>query len=256
MGYISLANRDPLFPWWHKIQIMTKPRFYVTGCLVSGLATIVAAAPCTLCADGSPLTKPNATLDSLAEEFGFVPTCSIVQAELDLVSADSSQCSETQLLGSYCGCPRVDDYCRACEDPPESFSEQNLPHFRDHFGYDLSCKQASMVMSQLESDSQMCRVMSDHIWLCGCNGGNKQYYGANTREEKALLAWLPRVASIFSIMVRGTKPVCLTVGTKEVRTHHYLYDRCCLSRAHPSYSGTSSETRRSKKVPSTRSFLQ
>ena len=159
---------------------------------------------CNLCKDGNPVPSPNATIEFLSDQFGFLPTCAIVQAQLDSVSADSSQCSDVQLLGSYCGCLELDNYCRACEEPPESFAEEDLPQFRDRFGFDMNCREAITLTFQLEADTEMCRLISDGSWLCGCNGGKFIYYGADNEFKKALLVWLPRLSAILSLMVRLT----------------------------------------------------
>ena len=157
---------------------------------------------CSLCRDGGPVPLPNATFAFLEPEFGFRPTCALVEAQLDTFPAGSDQCLQMQSFGSLCGCPPLENACQACPDPPESFSHEILPVSRDILGVGLSCYEISRVTLQTEQRSDLCFALTDRAWLCGCNGGNYVYFNADTLTKKIVLVWSPRAAAFLSMMVR------------------------------------------------------
>ena len=166
---------------------------------------------CTMCRDGRPVPLPNATFGFLEADFGFRPTCALVEAQLDAVPAGSDQCLDMQRFGSLCGCPPLENECQACPNPPPEFSREILPMSRDALGVDLSCYEISQLLLQTDQRSDICFEMTDRSWLCGCNGGTYSYFGADTVSKKIALVWLPRASGALSIMVRSTlvQPVLL-----------------------------------------------
>ena len=52
---------------------------------------------------------------------------------------------------------------------------------------------------EVHKDSQNCRLAQSVNFICGCTGTG--YAGANTTTKQVVLAWLPRVSGILSMMV-------------------------------------------------------
>jgi hypothetical protein len=70
---------------------------------------------CTLCTDQSGVTTPDRKVPFLVDQFlGIEPTCAQIDASVRILEAGSDDCREAQLIGSYCGCPAVDDACVFC----------------------------------------------------------------------------------------------------------------------------------------------
>ena len=167
--------------------------------------------PCTLCPDGTPVPLPNKPYPGFRDAFGgFVPTCALVESSLlSTTHAGSDQCETIQLVGSYCGCPPLENHCRFCPGmdtlPPE-YADTTVPIFRHYFGEayspSITCNEIWFAQYQLPSHGELCFFGRQGAYLCGCNGGESTYINANTLERKAVLAWIPRVTGSLSILVR------------------------------------------------------
>ena len=189
----------------------------------------VAKTPCTLCRDGNPVPWTDRPLSPFRSVFGgdvFTPTCAMVDASLALVSDDSDECETARLFGSTCGCPAVPEPCHICNDPdwgdevPTAYANRTIPQFARYFGRgrhdddsdsnsalssvdDLTCSDLWQTQYQLSKDDDRCYFAWYGSYLCGCNGGESRYLGADTKPKKLTLVWMPRVTGTLSILVRN-----------------------------------------------------
>jgi len=70
---------------------------------------------CSLCRDGSNVSLPQKPLAFLSGDFGFVPTCGLLEARMHSTSASDAQCADVQVFGSMCGCPPMENHCEFCD---------------------------------------------------------------------------------------------------------------------------------------------
>lgn len=158
---------------------------------------------CSLCRDGSRVTLPQAQFPGISDDqFGFPATCGLVEARLHTMSDSEQQCQDAQYLGTVCGCPSVENHCVWCQGEEDVFvADRPIPQLEERFGFDLLCGEALLLQYQVEEDSEICIAAADKSWLCGCNGGHFDYFGADTVSKQAGLVWTPRISAFFSILV-------------------------------------------------------
>jgi hypothetical protein len=80
----------------------------------------VAKNACKMCPHGE-IGFPDKTLTSLMGNAGipaFDPTCKIFEALTRSMMADSEDFLFAHLIGGYCGCPPVDNFCKLCKEKP------------------------------------------------------------------------------------------------------------------------------------------
>ena len=62
----------------------------------------------------------------------------------------------------------------------------------------------------IDADSDACDSARSFNYICGCSD-SLGYAGANNKTKQAVLAWLPRVGAILSILVRNYNTVRIAV---------------------------------------------
>jgi hypothetical protein len=69
------------------------------------------------------------------------------------------------------------------------------------FGENITCYQMETFFQRLPvpKDSSNCQLAQSMNYICGCGGIG--YAGAKTNTKQVILAWLPRVAAILSLLV-------------------------------------------------------
>ena len=79
---------------------------------------VKASDPCMFCTRGA-ITKPEKAIN--ISGYDMVDNCATVDTLVPLVlTSDAPECQLLQSISSYCGCPRLEDYCTLCPDgnPP------------------------------------------------------------------------------------------------------------------------------------------
>eukprot|EP00980_Cylindrotheca_fusiformis_P006574 scaffold1386_cov89-Cylindrotheca_fusiformis.AAC.1 len=156
---------------------------------------------CSLCKDGSSVTSPERLVPFMADRFfGIEPTCRQVQDVTALFALGSSECEEAQLIGSYCGCPVVENACAFCA-AGDTITTPTKQHagMLERFGKSVTCEQLEAVLLQYSEDSDECFLAQETNWECGCNNGFYGYMGTESTADQKLLMWLTRVIGILSI---------------------------------------------------------
>lgn len=164
---------------------------------------------CTFCPDGSPPPNPDREIPFLKGEFqGVVPTCEIVEAFIANLSTGDVLCHTMQLISSYCGCPAIPNHCQFCGGAPlqEAFYDFPLLELlRDEYGtknlaINPTCEAFYSAQYQITPGDALCRNAQFLTFNCGCNDGVMEYLGAKTVNQQAVLAWVPRVVAIVSLV--------------------------------------------------------
>lgn len=159
---------------------------------------------CSLCRDGSPVTFPDQPVPFLSLA-GIVPTCELYQSLVASFDKGSEMCENAQLFGTVCGCPAVENHCVFCpgEQIPEASWDRDvheLSTFRE--GVSATCKDVeSYLQYQIPSSSQLCELGQQNNHLCGCSDGVFSYLSADTYTRQAVLAWVPRITAMMSLIV-------------------------------------------------------
>eukprot|EP00980_Cylindrotheca_fusiformis_P014189 scaffold3725_cov114-Cylindrotheca_fusiformis.AAC.6 len=156
---------------------------------------------CSLCKDGSSVTSPERLVPFMADRFfGIEPTCQQVQAATALLALGSSECEEVQLIGSYCGCPAVENACAFCA-AGDTITTPTRQHagMLERFDQSVTCEQLEAVLLQYPEDSDECFLAQETNWECGCNDGFYGYFGTESTADQKRLMWTTRIIGILSI---------------------------------------------------------
>lgn len=194
--------------------ICTEGRQYAGDCGCPGVSTRPAAAAgyCPFCRDRGHFAHPDKNISAQLEitgvlqrvlDLGLSPTCQVVAQFVSTTILESSpDCSRSQLyLGGVCGCQPVDSFCQFCpNDDTIAYPDQLLyPLLRKNAF--MSCADMNATLSQVkQSQRGLCVTGRTFNFLCGCNGGVREYLGANTVVKQAYMAWLPRVSGLASLI--------------------------------------------------------
>ena len=160
---------------------------------------------CILCPDGSEPSFPDKPVTFVKEEIGgIIPTCAIFEAYAESFDADSKQCAKFQFGSGFCGCPAIENHCEFCphdESIPESYRQKLVPPLKKLVGFTPTCEEAFAFQFQIPASDHLCWQGQRRGDLCGCNGGEWDYFNANTKAKKVTLAWAPRISAILSFFV-------------------------------------------------------
>ena len=170
--------------------------------------------PCTMCRDGSSVPQElfHKTIPFIPSTSNsrFAPnatTCGLYEAFLKSIDAKDAQCPLSQGIGSYCGCPPVENHCEFCPMHPidPAYYDKTL-HFLSQVrqaGIDPTCEFAETLLKQVpSSDRLQCYGTQQRAFLCGCNDGVWLYANTRNNAMKLALAWAPRVTGTLSLLVR------------------------------------------------------
>lgn len=165
---------------------------------------------CSFCPDGSRVSDPQRPVLFLREIFlGIPPTCELVEAWLaSMPGKDNSLCDTGHLISSYCGCTPIEDHCQFCNGEPLADEFRDVPllqilddrYGNSNLGITPTCETLYSTQYQLQHEDSICRTSRFLTYLCGCNGGVLEYFGAKTVEQQAVLAWVPRPVGLLSLM--------------------------------------------------------
>mmetsp|Transcript_9988 Transcript_9988/g.18140 ORF Transcript_9988/g.18140 Transcript_9988/m.18140 type:complete len:797 (-) Transcript_9988:447-2837(-) len=94
------------------------------------------------------------------------------------------------------GVKRESDQCQFCPENDVTYPDRELPLFVEG----LQCWQMQKFFKTVEvnSDSTNCLLAQTMNYICGCKGPG--YAGASTETKKVVLAWLPRVMAMLSVL--------------------------------------------------------
>jgi hypothetical protein len=191
---------------------------------------------CKLCTDGTEIVAPNNTLPFLEEQFGFVPTCGLLEAYLLSQNAtNNTLCSVSQgLLAEYCGCngATIAKGCSFCPDgqmvpsPEKELNISDLPF--------KTCGQLESALSLVIEDGQeTCTTFQKLSSYCGCqvaeNACKMCPHGEISYPDKSLLPIVGNAGidsfeptcKIFEALARST-----LVGTNECFLAHLISGYC------------------------------
>lgn len=158
---------------------------------------------CTLCKDASIVTTPDKLVPFMADRFfGIEPTCQQLESATLAFAMDSQDCADAQLIGSYCGCPSVENACVFCPKPGDAITTPTRKHSNTlkRYGADVTCEQVEAVLLQFSQDTDECFLGQEHNWECGCNDGFYGYLGTESRSDKLVLTWVSRCSGILSVL--------------------------------------------------------
>jgi hypothetical protein len=204
---------------------------------------------CSLCWDGSrpaftdmDITKHllgNAQSRKFVEDLELANvTCAQVDALIPLVSdkLDADTCGFVQSsLGGICGCPPVPNGCVFCpNDPVIPLPDGPFGFSRYYLDTALTCSETANALSQISQDDSVCFLGQLTNYVCGCNDGQRSYFGTESAGQRAALAWIPRISGTMSLL--GSIYIVLDVlsrfrqkeGSSSTRS---VYDRLMLSMA-------------------------
>lgn len=126
------------------------------------------AAPCSLCADGSPITLPDEEINM--EGFPFNNCKQLDEAVSLLFTTASDQCAIFQSVSTLCGCPKKENACTMCPDEgPMAFPDKSARFLKDLFGGTApSCKVYEAYAHSLDNASDECQLVQSTSGFCGC----------------------------------------------------------------------------------------
>ncbi|KAL3801630.1 hypothetical protein HJC23_013135 [Cyclotella cryptica] len=123
-----------------------------------------------------------------------VQTCA-TSCGAELTSKGCKFCT-SQVTGFEFGVEDKEDQCILCPQYDMRYPDRIVPLFGDN----VTCWQLESFFKRLPvpKDSRNCQIAQSMNFICGCDGTG--YAGAKTSTKQAVLAWLPRVAAISSLM--------------------------------------------------------
>jgi hypothetical protein len=139
------------------------------------LATLKSALGCSLCLDGSTITKPDYVIGLM----GIIPlnTCKDLSDVLVFIGDDSDRCINARGVSALCGCPVADNACSICKGSQNITRPQQLldglVDFENEpytFGLALTCALVESGMQVYDTGHEEClKIPFDGLRrYCGC----------------------------------------------------------------------------------------
>ena len=162
------------------------PRTKLLFQFVSIVLLAFRALGCSLCLDGSAITKPNYVLDLTSPV--SLKTCKDLSNALQFISDDSDLCLNARALGGLCGCPTREGACSICADTEHIANPQKLLDGlvdvginQSSFGLELTCKLVESGLQVYDAGQSECLALplDDLRKYCGCSTG---FWQANLTE--------------------------------------------------------------------------
>lgn len=200
------------------------------------------ADPCPICklTNSYEVPYPDKMLDSSSTSF-FLPgvelSCGLL-AEISMVWSTSNPdhqavCSVLQGIGTDCGCPLPEEpSCEVCAVPlpQESYktSISNVPPYDT-----VTCAMLSKAFLFMEDGSPIpvaknsgwidfeCRTFRYFGFVCGCNDGIFEYWGAETVQQQRSAVWVQRVTAFLSLL--GSIAILVDIVTTKQRNNRGMY---------------------------------
>eukprot|EP00545_Synedropsis_sp_CCMP1620_P004638 CAMPEP_0119011870 /NCGR_PEP_ID=MMETSP1176-20130426/5938_1 /TAXON_ID=265551 /ORGANISM="Synedropsis recta cf, Strain CCMP1620" /LENGTH=862 /DNA_ID=CAMNT_0006964745 /DNA_START=103 /DNA_END=2691 /DNA_ORIENTATION=+ len=161
--------------------------------------------PCHFCKDGSNITLPDKEAHFARDIlFGIVPTCDFVEIYTASHEEGSEFCDLAQQTSSFCGCPKKENHCVYC--PDGGFAEEQyrddsrIIRLDDDLRLEPTCELIEASQYQYGKDEGVCILGKIASFLCGCNGGEFRYMGADTDAQKQAIVWVSRFFSLISLI--------------------------------------------------------
>jgi hypothetical protein len=166
--------------------------------------------PCSLCPDGSPVSLPDEDLTFLlmgssyssiggGDLDGVQPTCQVVEAVVRSFEEGSRECLDVHFFAGVCGCPPVENACDFCPGEDVAYPDKEVLIAATVLGVVPTCSHIDAIVTQFEKGAEECLLAGKANYLCGCQGGERYYLGAETQTQKAALAWVPRISASLSL---------------------------------------------------------
>jgi hypothetical protein len=166
--------------------------------------------PCPMCPDGSPVRLPDEDLSVLLAGFsgssigggdlaGVKLTCQVVEAATTSFEEGSRDCLDVQFFAGVCGCPPVENACDFCPGEDVAFPDKEVFVATTVVGVVPTCNHIDAAVTQVENGSDFCSLAKEVNYICGCQGGERYYLGAETQGEKLALVWIPRISATLSL---------------------------------------------------------
>jgi hypothetical protein len=154
--------------------------------------------PCPMDANGDPnplacYFDEDVSYDSVQNVQSCASSCG---AEVALTSKSCKFCP-SDLTKFQFGIESEEERCIFCPQNDMQFPDRTIALFGDN----ITCYQMERFFQRLPvpNDSTNCQLAQSMNYICGCGGIG--YAGAKTHTKQVVLAWLPRVAAILSLMV-------------------------------------------------------
>jgi hypothetical protein len=185
--------------------------FQSVSSLFCGCETLSSVeSPCSLCPDGSPVSLPDEDLSVLLAGFsgssigggdlgGVQPTCQVVEAFAKSFEEGSGECLDVQFIAGVCGCPPVENACDFCPGEDVAFPDKKVRIAATVIDVVPTCSQIDAALTQFENGSDFCSLAKVVNFICGCQGGERIYFGAETQGKKAALVWVSRISAALSL---------------------------------------------------------
>ena len=181
------------------------------------------AAPCTMCWDQSAVQFPDKDITYILAEYPDTAylvegldvnvTCAFAEVIVGGSVPDSAgdECFLVQfLLGGICGCNPVNNHCDLCpNDEGVPLPDKPFVGTGAYIGFTPSCGDVDLLSTQLPASNYACFGAQLVSYTCGCDGGQRQYFGADSEGKRAALAWIPRVTGFMSFI--GSSLIILDV---------------------------------------------
>jgi len=168
--------------------------------------------PCAVCQDGGDIAFPEKDVSSALEQAGMLqqlldlglsPNCATVNGLVSTTLIDGTlECRDSQVfLGGLCGCKSIEGSCDFCpNDETMPYPDTLLYPVEAQEGFLPTCSDMGLTLTQIKESSELCFGARHFNFLCGCNGGERHYMGADTEFKRAFLAWLPRTTGFMSFI--------------------------------------------------------
>jgi hypothetical protein len=126
-----------------------------------------------------------------------VESCALSCAAVAALRSESCKFCPDDLTKFRFGISSEENRCIFCPQNDLQYPNRTISLFGD----DITCHQMERFFQRLpvSKDSSNCKLAQSMNYICGCGGIG--YAGANTDTKQAVLAWLPRVAAILSLLV-------------------------------------------------------
>jgi hypothetical protein len=158
--------------------------------------------PCSMCSDGTPVPLPDQDLSVVVEGStlrGGDLTCGVIEAVALSFEEESKECQETHSISGVCGCPPIENACEFCPGEDVMFPDKEVLLALNIIDVVPTCGQIDAFVTQLEKGSKLCYLTNSINYVCGCNGGDKDVFGAETHAQNVAMAWVPRFSALLSI---------------------------------------------------------
>jgi len=156
-------------------------------------------------------------------DYGIMPSCQLIDGYAQSISAANPTCGKLrETFGSRCGCDGqvtnttavvvstntrekegMCQYCRNDGDDENFSPDVLLPYTKNLWKLPevITCRQeAAYVENHLEESSNQCYYADLLSYLCGCNNSLRNNFGADTKLKHILMAWIPRVTGLLSLI--------------------------------------------------------